>query len=289
MEFTNTPHSPVALLSLQAFQVFQQANEIAKMQRLQKLHSPPQQLSPFVSQSREIKSTTNKRANPYMEQNISANIIKKIKPDVIPQYNNNNNNIINPMLLNQIQSSSAVAALNNFPRFQQNPIQTRNLNDAMLDVLCQQLEGECNVLVHKIQDLCQRKEKIYSQKIKAQYQLSEDDTSPETPDFSIKSEGSFKVEFDPRTIIKQEGYPHEFEGFFLKAEVKEEPHINSIKKPAPKTPKNKSKTSSRQSSPESKIVLPSNYLQLAGSPYQRSGDLTPQKLNANPLVYQRFF
>ncbi len=263
MEFTNTTHSPVSLLSLQAFQIFQQANEIAKIQQLQKLHSPP---------------ITNKRINPYLEQNIASNIIKKIKPDTTPQYNNNNTQMINPMLLNQIKTSS------NFPQFPNYPTEARNLNSSMLDVLCQQLEGECNVLVHKIQDLHQRKEKIYFQKIKAQYQLSEDET-----DFSIKSEGSFKVEFDPRTIIKQEGYPHDFEGFFLKAEAKEEPHINSIKKPAPKTPKNKSKTSSLQSSPESKIPLPSNYLQLPGSPYQRSGDQISQKFNANPLVYQRFF
>ena len=94
MEFTKTTHSPVALLSLQAFQVFQQANEIAKMQQLQKLHSPPLQRQ---------QPTTNKRANPYMEQNPAANIMKKIKADAIPH----NTQMINPMLLNQIKNSSS--------------------------------------------------------------------------------------------------------------------------------------------------------------------------------------
>jgi len=286
MEFTNSPQNPVNLLSLQAFQVFQQANHLAKLQRF---HAA----QPSFPQVRETKSTTNKRANPYMEQNISNNITKKIKNDSL--YGHPSTHHINPMLLTSMQqqhhqqSSSALKQFqynNMIPShpslnyMQPNPnlmnqLASKKVNDSMLDVLCEQLEGECNNLMFKIQDLVHRKEKIYSQRIKGHSQISEDETGPETPDFSIKSEGSFKVEYEPKTLIKHENLPHGFEGFFLKTEVKEEHQVNhSIKKPHPKTPKSKgsSAKNSVHSSPDSKKNINSH-----------------QNYHANPLVYQKFF
>lgn len=286
MEFTNSPQNSVNLLSLQAFQVFQQANQLAKMQRF---HAAQPSFPPI----REIKSTTNKRANPYMEQNISNNITKKIKNESL--YGHPSTHHINPMFLSSIQQqqSSSASGLKSFQYSNMipphhpslnygqpsanfmNQFTSKKLNDSMLDVLCEQLEGECNNLMYKIQDLVQRKDRIYAQKIKGHSQISEDETGPETPDFSIKSEGSFKVEYEPQALIKHENLPHGFEGFFLKTEVKEEHQANhSIKKPHPKTPKSKASSAknSAHSSPDSQKTI---------NPHQH--------FHANPLVYQKFF